>query len=163
MSGEVLVVQTPVAQLVISPLAGPQSALLAVQQVATLELVVGQGPAGPPSTGVVLTASGNLGGHKVVRASGVGGAALASSSNLAHLGFIIGVTTNAALNGDQVGVVAGGEIVEPSWTFTPGPLYLGDNGALLQAPPVSGFLQQIAIATAPTRIVVSLGPPIRLN
>ena len=55
-----------------------------------------------------------------------------------------------------------GAIDEPSWSFSPGPVFLGLNGALVQAPPASGFVLQIGTALSATRLVVERFSPIIL-
>jgi hypothetical protein len=110
------------------------------------------------------TANINLSGHRVVRSIGTDDLVdYADSSNVAHALTVIGITLNAANMGDTVNIRATGEIVEPSWSFVPGPIYFDASGSLTQTRPAVGFLQQVAIASSPTEIVVQLGPPIVLG
>jgi hypothetical protein len=110
------------------------------------------------------TANINLSGHRVVRSIGTDDLVdYADSSNVAHAGTVIGITLNAANMGDVVNIRATGEIVEPSWSFAPGPVYFDASGSLTQVRPTSGFVQQVAVASSLTEIVVQLGPPIVLS
>jgi hypothetical protein len=76
---------------------------------------------------------------------------------------VIGITLNAAVDGDPVSLAVVGEVDEPSFTFSPGPIYFDSIGRLTQVPPVSGFIQQIAVALSATQIVVQIGPPVVLG
>jgi hypothetical protein len=123
----------------------------------------------PPISGsdgddVIGTASGNLSGHRVVRSTGTDDLVdYADSTNPAHAGTVIGITLNAANNGTIVLIRATGEVSDPSFTFAPGPIYFDALGRLTQVLPTSGFMQQVAVASSLTEIVVQLGPPIILS
>lgn len=121
------------------------------------------GPAGPSAGGLVLTAAGAIGGHRLVVALGDGLVGYADAGNPAHLGQVLGMSSAAAADGAPVTIVQVGEIVEPSWAWSAGPVYLGANGVPTQTPATSGFLQEIGVATAPTRLMVDLKMPIVLN
>lgn len=121
------------------------------------------GPPGPPGSGAAtqVTATGTageaLGGHRVVTRDAGGAFVYASSDNPAHAGLPLYLTTSAALAGAAVTVVAEGEVVEGSWSWTPGPLYLGVGGLLTQTPPTSpasAFLAQVGYAGTATRVYV---------
>jgi hypothetical protein len=121
------------------------------------------GPAGPSAGGLVLTASGALGGHRLLVALGAGLAGTADPGNPAHVGQVVGMSNAAAADGTAVTVIQVGEIVEPSWAWSPGPVYLGAVGVPTQTRPTTGFLQEIGVATGPTRLVMDLKMPIQLN
>lgn len=109
---------------------------------------------------IQLTTASPIGGHRIVYASG-GVALLADAGNVAHAGKVVGMTP-AAVSAGVVTVVIGNAITEPSWNWTPGPVYLGSNGLPTQTRPTVGFLQEIGVALEPTRLVVDLKPPIIL-
>lgn len=115
------------------------------------------GPAPIANEQVTLTAGADLSGHKVVRATGTDHVDYASSDDPAHIGSAIGVTYGAAAAGTPIAVVTSGPIVEPTWSWTPGPVFLGINGALTQTAPTSGFVQTVGVATSPTRLIVEIG------
>jgi hypothetical protein len=123
----------------------------------------------PPISGsdgddVIGTANGNLSGHRVVRSTGTDDLVdYADSTNPAHAGTVIGITLNAANNGTIVLIRATGEVSDPSFSFAPGPIYFDALGRLTQVLPTSGFMQQVAVASSLTEIVVQLGSPIILS
>ena len=108
---------------------------------------------------LAFTADEPLGGHQVVRISGLGRVQIASCADVAQAGYAIGVTMGAADLGADVPVMVIGEMIEPSWSFTLGPVFLGLNGALVQAPPTTGFVLQVGTAIEPTRLIVALDEP----
>lgn len=117
----------------------------------------------PPSTGGGDTLTGlsavALGGHRIVNGP-LGDLSYAGPSG--PLGLVLGMTTGAASAGDPVTVQTAGDIDEPSWNWTPGPVFLDANGTMTQTAPESGFLQQIGVASAPTKILIRIGPAIKL-
>lgn len=122
-----------------------------------------QGPAGPSGgASFQLIASGAIGGHRVVISDGAGNASYADSSNVSHAGKVAGISLGAVSSGASVNVASSGEIVEPTWGWGAGLVYLGVNGVLTQTAPTSGFLQVIGVALSATRIVVSLQIPVIL-
>lgn len=109
------------------------------------------------------TASGNIGGHRAVFASG-SAVAYADNTDLSHLGRVLGVTTTAANDGDVVTVINKGRIIFSGWSWTSGfPVYFGTSGALTQSAPNTGFLQIVGMAETPTSLFVSLREPITLT
>jgi hypothetical protein len=117
-------------------------------------------PVGLPP--ITFTAGEPLSGHRAVRLAGSGTVRVASADDIAQAGLVAGVTLHAAEEGEPVAVAIVGEVVEPSWSFAPGPVFLGLNGALVQAPPASGFVQPMGTAITPTRLIVERGAPIIL-
>lgn len=116
-----------------------------------------------PAQGVLLLlAAEPIGGHKAVRIVAGGRARLASSSDVTQAGSVLGVSLTAADEGGSLNVRIIGEIEEPSWSWAPGPVFLGLAGSLVQTPPSSGFIQQIGTAKSATILVVSLSTPIVL-
>ena len=74
----------------------------------------------------------------------------------------MGVSLTAADEGDSLDAMIQGEVVEASWSWSPGPVFLGKAGGLVQTPPTAGFIQQIGTATSATKIVISPSTPIVL-
>jgi hypothetical protein len=91
----------------------------------------------------------------------------ASNDNPAHVQSPLWITMGAATTGTAVEVVMFGALTEPSWTWTPGPLYLGAAGALTQTPPSAlggaTFLAQIGVASGATAVFIDRGPSILLS
>lgn len=113
----------------------------------------------PPLT---FTAGEPLSGQRAVRLAGSNTVRIASSDDISQAGLPIGVTTAAADEGADVTVMIVGTVDEPTWSFSPGPVFLGLNGALVQIPPASGFVLQIGTALSATRLVVERSTPIIL-
>lgn len=107
---------------------------------------------------VTLTAQGAISGHKaIVELPGyVARYPSLTAANDADL--IVGVSTNAAADGGDVYVQTAGELAEPSWNWTPGPVFAGNNGVLTQSPPTGAWIRQVGVAVAPTIMVVNLRP-----
>ena len=76
----------------------------------------------------------------------------------------IGLTTHSALNGAPVTVAVRGEVQDPSWSWTPGPVLLGLDGHLTQTQP-PGIPTLVVIATAITAdtIIIRIDSPIALE
>jgi hypothetical protein len=114
-----------------------------------------QGPQGQTGSVTFLKyfADGTISGHRVVRATADGKVGYASSANPGDAQLIIGISMNAAADGDTVNVHYIGPITEPSWAWAPNmPVYCGIDGALTQTPPTSGFILIIGAAISATAI-----------
>lgn len=149
----------------------PDPDLLVIEQTAdTVSIVINtgqegpQGPAGPAGDGSNLTkiAGTAIGGHKVVIAYGNTGAQLADKDTASHMHVVLGVTKGAASQGSPVEIQTVGEMIEPSWVWVNGPVFLGSNGIMTQTPPTTGFQLQIGTAIAPTVLMIKIGAPISL-
>ena len=107
-----------------------------------------------------------LSGHRVVRISGGGELAYASSADAADATNVIGISQNAAAAGGNVNVQTFGPMDEPSWSWTQGlPVFCGIDGVLTQIVPESGssvFSLVVGTALLPTRIYVDIKQPIIL-
>lgn len=86
-----------------------------------------------------------------------------SADDALHIDLLLGITMTAAQIGELVNVQTLGSIEDSSWSWMPGRIYLGANGALTQTPPTSGFDLLIGSATSPTRIALNLQDPISLE
>lgn len=133
--------------------------------------VAEQGPPGPqgvpgPTGGSALQyiAAEALGGHRVVVLNDFERAIYATNLDSMHAVKVLGITLGAADFGDLVTVQTGGEITEPSWSWTLGqPIYLGDNGQLTQAYPAAGFALIVAFPISATKIMLRIREPIVIN
>lgn len=128
------------------------------------------GPAGLPGApggdpGLVTldgTAGENLSGHRAVYLS-QGSFFYADKDSEEKMMSVAGVTTGAVLSGGNIQAISLGVISEPSWTWTyPAPVFIGNNGQLVQARPTVGFLVQIGSAFSPDSILVKIGRTIKL-
>jgi hypothetical protein len=126
--------------------------------------VAEQGPPGVSGTAspLLVTADTAIGGHRAVVATSTG-CSYADNTNIQHINKVIGVTNGAASQGASASIAIHGQtITEPSWSFSEGPVWLGQNGLITQELPSSGFLQQVAIALSQTKIIVNIGTPLKL-
>lgn len=121
------------------------------------------GPVGPPGAAgaVNYRAAEALGGHQAIILDTNGEAISADSTNYFHAN-VVGLTTNAAIIGDNVQVVSKGLMEHSGWTLTVGqPVYLGLSGSVTQVMPASAvFMKVLGTAIAVTRINVDLQPAI---
>jgi hypothetical protein len=133
----------------------------------TASLLAGSGIGGSVAelkrSGIAAVA---LSGHRVVTPQTDGQLNYASNDNVAHLTVPLWITTGAASPGSAVETLLFGLMIEPTWTWTPGPVYLGVNGQLTQTPPaVPGavFIAQVGTATSPTSVFVDRAPSIKIT
>lgn len=107
------------------------------------------GPAGIPDE-LIFTriAAITLSGHRVVRPLPDGTVTYADSTRLVDATAALWLTLDAANAGDEINLVAIGNVTEPSWNWVPGePIFLGPNGTLTQTSPLFGgdaFMVQVA-------------------
>lgn len=143
------------------------------QQIEVIEIVeiAVQGPRGPqgipgPAGGAttVMVGATPISGHTAVALDSGGLLIYADCTNPAHIGAVQGVVGNAYSPGDLVVVQTDFELVHAGWSFSPGPVFVGASGALVQTPPPGAiFAQVVGYALAPTRIRVDVQPPIVLT
>lgn len=86
-----------------------------------------------------VEASAATGGHKIVHIA-VGIATVASSATVDNklLAMTLGAVSSA---GDMLPILICGLHTEPSWAWTPGPIYLGIAGAITQTPSFPFFVE----------------------
>lgn len=109
-----------------------------------------------------FTASAMVSGHRAVMFDDRGGVIMADPTVPTYQ--FAGISTQAAAAGALVSVVESGSIVEPSWAWAPGvAIYVAPAGMLSQTPPTLGILQQVAVASSATSILVQPYPPITLS
>jgi hypothetical protein len=116
------------------------------------------GPQGPPGQSGVqfleALAGENLSGHRAVFVFAEEAFYASNTDETAE--SVIGVTIGSSLQGDAVQILTDGEIEEPSWNWTPGIVFLGENGFLTQVAPASGAIVEVGVALAPTRLLVRI-------
>lgn len=136
------------------------------------------GPVGPPGAPgpsgavagqvrVVAVAAVAVSGHRLVTPDVNGELVYASNTVPGHVHAPLWLTLAAAAAGDPVETLIVGAYVEPTWSWTPGPLYLGVDGLLTQTAPTAAsgavFLAPVGYATSPTAVVVDRAPSIALT
>lgn len=116
------------------------------------------GPPGPAGSGgiIVVIAGETLQQHSVVRILGDGKGYVADRNDTTHGVFVAGVSLFAALPGESVEVMVNG-LLATSTTWTVGPLYVGDAGALISTPPpgtMTDYQLQVCVAVTPNELLV---------
>ena len=142
-----------------------------VDEVDLVEIVTDaeQGPPGPrgpigPAGGSALsvTAGQDIGGHRLVLLNAQGDAIYADARQLSHAEVVVGLTVFAAVQGQSIDIVRAGIVEEPSWSWVADqPVYLGLDGVPTQTlPPGALFGLVVGFPIAPTRLFMSIKPPI---
>lgn len=132
----------------------------------TLEGTLGGGAGSSSSETQTAIAAVNLSGHRAVTTQSDGTLIYADNTILGHRGRPLWITTGAILTGASGTVVSHGRIVEPTWAWSPGTVYLDANGFLTQTPPTFGggaaFLAVVGNAVDATTLFVTRYPSIVL-
>lgn len=88
----------------------------------------------------------------------------ADSATPSDAGKVVGISVTAASGAaESIVVRTDGEMSDASWSWVPGPIYCGGNGALTQTPPVAGFVLEVARARSATKIIVDIQIPFLRN
>jgi len=120
------------------------------------------GPAGP-GLAATVAAGETLSGHRAVALHSDRRAYYASNDQPTDATRQIWITLGAAIEGTDVQIQPLGIIVEPSWNWDDGPIFLGTSGVLTQVPPVQpAFLMQVAQPNGPTSLIFNPRTPIVL-
>jgi len=123
-----------------------------------------QGPPGPAGDAITVKVGPSpISGHSVVACNALGELIAADSTNPTHRGAVLGVVANAYSPGDDAVVQTGFVLEHSGWTWTSGPVLVGQAGQLAQAlPPGALFSQVIGEALSATRVLIDINPPITL-
>lgn len=105
-----------------------------------------------------------LSGHRIVTELPDGTVAYASNDDAGDLHAPLWLTLGAAGTGSPVDLLLYGMTTEGSWSWSPGPIYLGAGGLLTQVAPTAPalFVAQVAAATGPTVIFLDRQPSVAL-
>lgn len=127
-----------------------------------INLVLGEGGATSISDAVIktFTAGEAISGQTVVYCEG-GQIFEADTTNVSHFGKVVGVTTNAVAINNTISVVIFGEMVDASFSFTPGPIFFDVTGTPTNTVPTSGFSQQIGSACNTNSLFINIQVPIK--
>lgn len=105
-----------------------------------------------------------IGGHRIVTVNELGKIIYADKDQSEHVYKVLGISKNAIEEGASGEIQSAGEMIEPSWNWTPNlPIYLGNNGLMTQTVITSGFILQIAFAVTATKIFVGIKQSIKLS
>lgn len=80
-----------------------------------------------------------------------------------HVDLLLGITLTAAQASEPINVQRSGVLEDAGWSWTAGPVWLGVDGALTQAPPADGFDVLIGSAVSATRLILNIQDPIDLE
>lgn len=76
---------------------------------------------------------------------------------------IIGITTTAGTSGSPITFQYAGFISDPSFSFVPGPVWLGSDGTITQVPPTSGWNVVLGTAISFTELYIDLRMPVKIE
>lgn len=139
-----------------------QVAQVVAQDVIVVEVAQPGAPAGPGApTTLQLTAAGAVSALRAIVAEG-GAGRYPDTGTPADAGSVVGVSKTAAADGDPFDVTTSGEISDSSWSWSPGPVFVGAGGALSQSPG-AGWVLEVGRAVGPTRLLVNVKTPILRN
>lgn len=107
------------------------------------------------------TAAGPLSSRRAVTVAGDGRVAYPDRAVTADATRFLGIlVTSASAADDPVTVRRRGAITEAGWSWTPGPVWVGDTGLLTQTVPSTGWVLQVGTAINATTIDIEPEPPI---
>jgi len=104
---------------------------------------------------VTLEAGQDLGADRVVISVG-GLARYADLTTPGDMQNVIGITTHSAVTGADITIQTLGNRINPAWTFSDGPVYLGAAATLTQTVPAGYYVLPIGMAVDPTQITINI-------
>jgi len=133
-------------------------------KVSICEVVQVSGGGNSDNTAFFMPAETNINGLRVVVPSDTspGHAIYADHRNILHASRVLGISKHAVLAGQAVEVMDGGSLGDPSWSWTVGPIFLGEDGKMTQTAPTIGFVLMVGKAVSATRISLNIDRPIIL-
>lgn len=113
---------------------------------------------------VTKIADGTLSGHRIVRNVDATRVGYVDASDATNGDDVLGLTTQAASDGDPIEVLVEGELTEPGWSWTPLELiYVTGLGLLTQTPPDDmAFMLPVGYAISATAMRVCIRDTIYL-
>lgn len=90
------------------------------------------------------------------------GKAIYADNRISSTAGVIGITINAASNGDTVSIRDGNTVTDALWSFVPGmPVFLGEDGHLTQTAPGSDrIIVRVGVAVTATSMAIQVQQPI---
>lgn len=98
----------------------------------------------------------NLSGHRAVYVGADNRFWVADPAEDFCVDMICGITTGSSVAGEDAFIRFTGELVDPSFSFEAGPVWLGINGTLTQTRPTSGNLVLLGNAAGPNTLQVRI-------
>ncbi len=141
-----------------------QQTVVRVEQIAPIPVKIVYGGSNGSEDIIQKITDQAIGGHRVVKATSSTNIDYANNTDLNDSTQILGLTLGAAGSGEKIIIRTWGEVTEPSWSWSPGWIWLGINGLLTQTPPQSPALFSMVIgqALSATTMRVLLLTPITL-
>ena len=110
------------------------------------------------TTTIIANAGASISALKAVYISEADGRVYyADSATPANAPYTVGVTITSNTVGNPVNVRTFGLMTDAGFSFSPGPVFVGSNGALTQTNPSSGMSQIIGFAAGATSLLVKVG------
>lgn len=81
---------------------------------------------------------------------------LGRSSNLGDNQKIVGVAVTGGNSGSIIKIQNDGELVENTWNWNEGSIFVNEFGELTQTPPSTGFILKVGKALSPTKILINI-------
>ena len=121
-----------------------------------------QGPTGPIGGTLSRVAAIALSGHRAVRAVSATEVNYCDATDPAAVYTFLGVTSGAASAGAAIDVIHVGELIEPTWNWTPNlPVFCGANGVLTQTyDPAWAWCLVVGVAETSTKVYIQARTPV---
>jgi hypothetical protein len=84
------------------------------------------------------------------------------ADNVTNYQSIAGISITSAGIGSQIEVQTSDELLDNSWNWVLGSIYLGANGVLTQTVPTVGSILEVGVALSPTKMMIRIQKPIIL-
>lgn len=123
-----------------------------------------QGQPGPAGGSAFMRAAGHaLSALTVVYETDSGAVLTLDPDDINHIDLLAGITISAAGAGQLVTVQRSGVLDAAGLGLSPGRVWLGAGGRLVQDPPENGFDVLLGYATAEQRLYIDISEPIQLE
>ena len=83
-------------------------------------------------------------------------------TDVASVAGMLGISITAGDAGSAISIKAGGSIDDAGWSWSPGFVFAGPNGALIQVPPATGWEIVVGYAPSSTRLNLTFDEPVKL-
>lgn len=119
------------------------------------------GPPGPETAAPTRTAAATVSALRAVSEMG-GGVQHMDPTSATSVHAFLGISTTSGDVGDTITIRRSGTIDDAGWSWTPGLVFAGPNGTLVQTPPASGWEIVVGYAPSATRLNLSFDEPVEL-
>ena len=136
----------------------PKESVLVTKTTGVNVVTVGiQGPRGADGPSILLLAGEIINANSPIKVEADGKAYVASNLVASDVGKVVGTSVEAASIGGAI-TLASGRVTNNSWSFSAGPIFLGDR-VITSVAPSSGFTQILATVESSTSIIPTLFQP----